>query len=213
MFERIRHVVGPSRMSETITFYHNPMSRGRIVHWMLEEIGAPYDVKLLDWEKREHKSPEYLAINPMGKIPTIVHRGTVITETAAILTYLADAFPAAGLAPAIDDPQRGTYLRWLFWAAGCMEPAMMDKSLGRPPASRPGAIGYGTYEDTMATLEKAIAPGPYILGDRFSTADLYLSATLGYGIMTKAIDPTPTIGAYVARCNERPAFQRVMGGS
>jgi glutathione S-transferase len=200
-------------MSETITFYHNPMSRGRIVHWMLDEVGAPYEVKLLDWEKREHKSPEYLAINPMGKIPAIVHRGTVITETAAIVTYLADAFPAAGLAPATDDPQRGTYLRWLFFAAGCMEPAMMDKSLGRPPAERPSAIGYGTYEDTMATIEKAITPGPYMLGDRFSAADLYTSAMLGYGIMTKAIDPTPAVAAYVARCNERPAFQRLMAAA
>jgi glutathione S-transferase len=196
-------------MSETITFYHNPMSRGRIVHWMLEEVGAPYETKILEWEKREHKSPEYLAINPMGKIPTIVHRGVVITEVAAILTYLADAFPAAGLAPAIDDPKRGTYLRWLFFAAGCLEPAMTDKSQGRV-SEKPGQVGYGTYEDTMNAVHTAITPGPFILGDKFSTADLYLSSMLGYGMFTKTIEPTSEIGAYVARCNERPVMQRLM---
>lgn len=199
-----------SRMSETITFYHNPMSRSRVTHWMLEEIGAPYEVKLLDLEKREHKSPEYLAINPMGKIPTIVHRGTVVTETGAIITYLADAFPAAGLAPALDDPKRGTYLRWLFFVGSCIEPAMTDKAFARPAPERPGSVGYGTFEDTMAAIETAIAPGPYILGDEFSAADLYVSAMLGYGMMFKMIDPTPTFEAYVARCNERPAFHRAL---
>ncbi|MFV8756306.1 glutathione S-transferase family protein [Nannocystaceae bacterium ST9] len=197
-------------MSETITFYHNPMSRGRIAHWMLEEVGASYETKILDWEKREHKSPEYLAINPMGKIPTIVHRGVVVTEVAAILAYLADAFPAAGLAPAHDDPQRGTYYRWLFFAAGCVETAMLDKSLGREiPADKKGAVGYGSYEDTMAAVEQAIAPG-FVLGDRFSAADLYLGSQLGYGLMFKMIEPTPSITAYVERGRARPAFQRVM---
>ena len=104
-------------MTDKIVFYHNPQSRGRIVHWMLEEANAPYEVKVVDFEKKEHKSDAYLAINPMGKIPAIVHRGTVITESAAICAYLADAFPAAGLAPALDDPKRGTYLRWLFFGA------------------------------------------------------------------------------------------------
>src|SRR5688500_18243314 len=102
-------------MGDEIVFYHNPLSRGRIAHWMLEEVGAPYRIELLDLEKGEHKKPAYLAINPMGKIPTITHRGVVITEAADICTYLADAFPAAKLAPSIDDPARGTYLRWLFF--------------------------------------------------------------------------------------------------
>jgi glutathione S-transferase len=199
-------------MSETIKFYHNPMSRSRVVHWMLEEVGAPYDVELISFEKREHKAPEYLAINPMGKLPTIVHRGVVVTETAAIVAYLADAFPAAGLAPALDDPQRGTYLRWLFFTSSCVEAAMMDRALARPPTDKTGSIGYGTYEDTMAALEKAIAPGPFILGERFSATDLYLGSMLGYGITFKSIDSTPTLAAYVARCNERPAHARVMGG-
>ena len=110
-----------------ITFYTNPMSRGRIVHWLLEELGVPYDMKILDFEKGDHKKPDYLKINPMGKVPAIVHRGVVVTEAAAICTYLADAYPKAGLAPALDDPQRGTYLRWIFFGAGCIEPAIVDK--------------------------------------------------------------------------------------
>jgi glutathione S-transferase len=127
------------RMTDTIAFYHNPQSRGRIVHWMLEEANAPYEIKVLDFEKKEHKSPEYLAINPMGKIPAIVHRGTVITECAGICAYLADAFPAAGLAPKLDDPQRGTYLRWLFFGAGCWNRrssticSRVRRPAGRPP--------------------------------------------------------------------------------
>jgi glutathione S-transferase len=197
-------------MSEPIVFFHNPQSRGRVAHWMLEEVGAPYEIKLLDFAKGEHKKPEYVALNPMGKIPTIVHRGVVITETAAILAYLADAFPAAGLAPALDDPKRGTYLRWLFFAAGCGEPAVVDKMLARPAVERKGALGYGSYEDTMHALETAIQPGPFILGDRFSAVDVYVASQLGWGLMTKAIEPGPTFGAYVARATDRPAFKRAI---
>ncbi len=199
-------------MTEPIKFYHNPMSRGRMVHWMLEEVGAPYQVELLSFEKREHKSPEYLAINPMGKIPAILHRGTAITETPAIIAYLADAFPANGLAPALDDPQRGTYLRWLFFGASCVDAAIMDKMLARPPVERTGSIGYGTYEDTVRTLEHALTPGPYLLGDRFSAADVYIGSQIGFGLMTKTLEPTPTFAAYVARCHERPAFLRANSG-
>ena len=132
-------------MSKSITFYHNPMSRGRTVHWMLEEIGQPYELKILDFKKGEHKQPAYLAINPMGKIPAIVHGDTVVTETGAICAYLADAFPAAKLAPALDDPARGTYLRWFFFGAGCLDAAIMDKAIGRPKAEQTTALGYGTY--------------------------------------------------------------------
>ncbi|MCU1278406.1 MAG: glutathione S-transferase [bacterium] len=195
-------------MSDVITFFHNPMSRGRIVHWMLEEVGAPYEVKLLSFEKAEHKNADYVALNPMGKIPAIVHRGVVVTETSAIVTYLADAFFAAGLAPALDDPQRGTYLRWLFFAAGCVEPAVLDKRLERPPVERTGAIGYGSYEDTINALEQALTPGPFILGDRFSAADVYIASQIGWGLMTKGIEPRPTFVSYVKRTGARPAFQR-----
>ncbi len=136
-------------MSDKVIFYHNPMSRGRIAHWMLEEVGAPYETKILSFEKREHKAPEFLAVNPMGKIPAIVHRGTVVTESAAICAYLADAFPKAQLAPAPSDPARGTYYRWLFFGAGCIEPALVDKMFTRAPVERPGVLGYGNYEDTL----------------------------------------------------------------
>ncbi len=142
------------------------MSRGRIVHWLLDELGVPYDMKVLDFEKGEHKKPGYLKINPMGKVPAIVHRGIVVTECGAICVYLADAFPQAGLAPALDDPQRGTYLRWIFFGAGCFEPAIIDKMFARPAVERKGALGYGSYEDTLNALETALKPGPYILGDK-----------------------------------------------
>jgi glutathione S-transferase len=192
-----------------IIFYHNPMSRGRIAHWMLEELGQPYTVELLDFEKREHKSPEYLALNPMGKIPTIVHHDTVVTEAAAICAYLADAFPSAKLAPALDDPARGTYFRWLFFAAACGEPAIGDRMLQRPAASA-SALGYGSYEDTLHALETAVGQAEYILGRRFSAADVYVSSLIGWGLMTKAIEPRPTLHAYVERTHQRPAVKRML---
>jgi glutathione S-transferase len=195
-------------MTDKITFYHNPMSRGRIVHWMLEELGQPYDMKIVSFEKGEHKSPEFLAINPMGKIPTIVHKGTVVTEAAAICAYLADAYPSAGLAPALNDPARGTYLRWLFFGAGCVEPAFVDKLFARPPVEREGALGYGSYETTVATLERAITPGPFILGNKFSAADVYIASQIGWGILVKALEPKPVFQAYFERMFERPAYQR-----
>ena len=197
-------------MSDEIVFHHNPMSRGRIVHLMLEELGVPYRVVLHSFERREHKTPAYLAINPMGKIPAIEHRGVVITEAAAICTYLADAFPKARLAPAIDDPARGTYLRWLFFGAGCVEPAVIDFTFTRPPVPRPGVIGYGSYEDTLNTLEKAIAPGPYILGERYSAADVYVGSQIGWGLMTKGLEARPAFIAYAERMASRPAFKRVL---
>jgi glutathione S-transferase len=195
-------------MAEKIVFYHNPQSRGRIVHWMLEEVGAPYEIKVVDFEKMEHKSADFLSINPMGKIPAIVHRGTVITESAAICAYLADAFPAAGLAPGLEDPKRGTYLRWLFFGAGCLEPAIIDHMFSRPPPSRPTAMSYGNYADTVNTLEKALTPGPFVLGDRFSAADVFIGSAMGWGLALKALEPRPVFGAYLGRVAERPAYQR-----
>jgi glutathione S-transferase len=195
-------------VTETVVFYTNPMSRGQIVHWMLEEAGAPYEMKILDFDKREHKSPEYLAINPMGKVPAIVHRGVVVTECAAICAYVADAFQEAGLAPALDDPARGTYYRWLFFAAGCVEPAVVDKAFNRIPVERAGAIGYGTYENTMDALESALKPGPFLLGERFSAADIYVGAQIGWGLRMKSFDIRPAFEAYAERCMARPAFKR-----
>jgi glutathione S-transferase len=196
-----------------ITFYTNPMSRGRIVHWLLEELGVPYEMKTLDFDKGEHKLPAYLKINPMGKVPAIVHGGVVVTEAAAICTYLADAYPKAGLAPALDDPQRGTYLRWIFFGAGCVEPAIIDKMFHRPAVERKSALGYGSYEDTLDALATALKPGPYLLGSRFSAADIYLGAQLQWGLMVKSLEPRPVFLQYVDRIAARPALQKVLKGA
>lgn len=196
-------------MSDVITFYHNPMSRGRIAHWMLEEVGAPYRTEVLRFDTRAHKTPEYLAINPMGKVPTIVHRGTVVTEAAAVCAYLADVFPEKKLAPATNDPARGTYYRWLFFGAGCIEPALADKLFPRPEA-KASVLGHGTYDDVMNALESAITPGPFILGEQFSAADVYVGSEIGWGLMTKGLEPRPAFQAYFARLAERPAFKRMV---
>jgi glutathione S-transferase len=198
-------------MSDTIVFYHNPLSRGRIVHWMLEEVGAPYRIEVLDFGKAEHKSAAYLKINPMGKIPAIQHRGVVVTEAAAICVYLADAFPQAGLAPRIDDAARGTYLRWLFFAASCAEAATVDRMLSRPMPERTAALAYGTYENTLNTLESAITPGPYILGERFSAADVYIASLIGWGIFAKGLEARPAFMSYIKPLQERPAYVRAVG--
>ena len=195
-------------MSNEVVFYTSPISRGRIVHWMLEEVGAPYRIQVLDFEKREHKTPEYLAINPMGKVPAIVHRGTTVTEASAICCYLADAFPQAGLAPAFDDPKRGTYYRWFFFAASALEHAIVDRMFARPQVERPSTLGYGSYEDAVNTLEKAITPGPYILGDRFSAADVYICSAIGWGMRTKTLEPRPAFTRYVEHLTQRPTYKR-----
>lgn len=201
-------------MSDEIVFYHNPKSRAQMVHWMLEELGGvPYRTVLIDMEKQEHKTPEFLAINPMGKLPTLVHDGIVITETAAIITYLADTFPQAGLAPLPGDPRRGTYLRWLFFGAGCFEPALIDTVFQRPPVERKGALGYGSYEDTINALKKMLAPGPYILGEQFSAADVYVGSGLSWGAKFGApgLDE-PIFKNYIARITSRLAYKITSGG-
>jgi glutathione S-transferase len=196
-------------MSDEVTFYYNPMSRARIAHWMLEEVGAPYRMELVSFDKGEHKKPAFLDINPMGKLPAIVHRGVTVTESSAICAYLADAFPAAGLAPPVTAPERGTYYRWMFFGAGCVDPAMVDRVQGRPAPPRPSANSYGCYEDCMNVLEKALSPGPFILGDRFSAADVYIGSQIRFGLMMKGIDPRPVFTTYVERLSTRPAAKRV----
>jgi glutathione S-transferase len=194
-------------VSEKILFYYNPMSRGRIAHWMLEEAGAPYEIKKLNWETGDHKSNDYLKINPMGKIPAIVHQKVVVTENAAICAYLADAFPQANLAPAVDSPMRGSYYRWLFFAASCLEPAMLDKTNPRPEGPKASQLGYGSYEDVVRTLEGAVAKG-FLLGDQFTAADVYLASNLEWFIFTKALDAKPVFKSYIEKCQNRPAYKR-----
>ena len=144
-------------MDDTITFYHAPQTRGAVVHWLLEEIGQPYTYHLLNLSQGQQKDPAYLAVNPMGKVPAIAYREVVVTEVAAICCYLADAFPEAGLAPPIGDPYRGTYLRWLFFGPGSLEPAVMDRLLKRE-AGPPKALGYGDFDTTMAVVAAAVTP-------------------------------------------------------
>ena len=195
-------------MSEEIVFYTNPMSRGRIVRWMLEEVGQPYRTVVLDFGTTM-KSPGYLAINPMGKVPAIVHRGVTVTEGAAICAYLADAFPKAGLAPAVDDPLRGPYYRWMFFAAGPVEAAVTARSLNMlPPPDKAAMVGYGSYDQTVDGLEHALERSPWLLGERFSAADVYVGSQIAWGLMFKSLPERPAFQAYAERLRARPAYVR-----
>lgn len=193
-------------MNNTMAFYYNPMSRGRIAHWMLEEVGASYETKILKWETLDQKSPEYLKINPMGKVPSLVHKDVVITENAAICAYLADVFPKSKMAPEINDPQRGSYYRWLFFAASLLEPAMLDKTNPRPGDLKSSQLGHGSYNDVVTTLEKAVAKG-YLVGDHFTAADLYMASNLEWFIFTKALEAKPVFTSYIKLCQDRPSHK------
>jgi glutathione S-transferase len=195
-------------MTETLTFYTNPMSRGRIARWMLEEVGRPYETVLLDYGTTM-KGADYLAVNPMGKVPAIRHGETVVTEGAAICAYLADAFPDAGLAPPSGNQKRGPYYRWLFFAAGPVEAAVTAKSLGLlAPADKKRMAGYGSFEETVDTLERAVSGGPYICGDQFTAADVYVGSQIGWGMMFGSIDKRPAFEDYFGRLSQRPAAKR-----
>lgn len=198
-----------SQPSDEIVFYTNPQSRGRIARWMLEEVGRPYRTVVLDYGTTM-KAPEYLAINPMGKVPAITHRGVVVTEGAAVCAYLADAFPETGLAPALDDPARGPYLRWMFFAAGPVEAAVTAKALNLlAPADRAAMAGYGTFENVVDALEALVSgPGPWILGDRFSAADVYVGSQIGWGLMFKTLPERDAFKTYAERLFARPAAIR-----
>jgi glutathione S-transferase len=189
-----------------LTLYTNPMSRGRMVRWALEEIGAPYETKIIAYGD-EMKAPDYLAINPMGKVPALDHDGMIVTETAAIIAYLADAFPAANLAPT--GPARGTYLRWFFFGAGALEAAIIDKVLGAEiPPERARMVGYGTLETALATLEQNLATSPYIAGENFTAADIYVGSQIFFYTRFKILPPSPVFKDYLARITARPAAQR-----
>ena len=195
-------------MSEELVFYTNPMSRGRIVRWMLEEVGTPYETVILEYGTTM-KAPEYLAINPMGKVPAIRHNGVVVTEAAAICAYLADMFPDRGLAPPPGDPARGPYYRWLFFGAGPVEAAVTAKSLGLlAPADKKAMAGYGSFDEVVDALEQAIAPGPYICGEQFTAADLYVGSQIGWGMMFGTIEKRPAFEEYFGRLQARAAAIR-----
>ncbi|WP_420394004.1 glutathione S-transferase family protein [Acuticoccus sp.] len=190
-----------------VTLYTNPMSRGRIARWMLEEAGAPYEVVVMPFGPDGTQGADFRAINPMGKLPTIRHGGKVITEAAAICAYLADAFPDAGLAPPL--AERASYYRWLFFGAGCIEPAATaraQKTVVPPEAS--SMIGWGSPERVFDTLEEALAGKDYIAGYEFSAADVYVGSQVLWGLQFDTIDRRPAFEAYAARVADRDAYRR-----
>ena len=190
-----------------LTFYTNPMSRGSIVRWMLEEVGQPYETVVLDYGTTM-KAPDYLAINPMGKVPAIRHGRTVVTEVAAICAYLADAFPGAGLAPEPRD--RGAYYRWMFFGAGPIEAAIMDRALGliEIPADKQGMVGYGSYDQMVDVLDAHVGATAYIAGDRFTAADVYVGSHLSWGTQFGTLPKRASFEAYLGRVLTRPAALR-----
>lgn len=194
---------------DEIVLYTNPMSRGRIARWMLEEVGQPYRTELLEYGGTM-KAADYLAVNPMGKVPAIVHRGIVVTEAAAICAYLADAFPDTGLAPAHGDALRGPYYRWMFFAAGPVEAAVSAKAMNLlAPADRAMMAGYGSFEQTVDTLERAAASAsPWLLGERFSAANVYVGSQVDWGVAFKSLPDRPAFSAYAERLRAREAYQR-----
>jgi len=193
-------------MTEDLIFYTNPMSRGQIVRWMLEEVGAPYEARILDYATTM-KGADYLAINPMGKVPAVVHKGKVVTECAAICAYLADAFPEAGLAP--DAADRADYYRWLFFAAGPVEQAITAKQFGlEPDADQQRMAGFGSLPAALDALESAVADKAFVAGDRFSAADVYVGSQIDWGLQFGTIASRPAFEAYVAPLRTRAAYKR-----
>lgn len=193
-------------MSDDLVFYTNPRSRGRIARWMLEETGAHYRAEVVDYASRM-KSAEYLAINPMGKVPAIVHHGKVVTEGAAICAYLAEAFPEVGLAPR--PGERADYYRWLFFAAGPVEQAVTNNHAKFDPSPEQSRMfGYGNYATTVDVLEQAVSAHPYIAGDRFTAADVYVGSAVGWGILFGTLPKRDAFVAYFERLSGREAYRR-----
>jgi glutathione S-transferase len=189
-----------------IALYYHPFSRAANVVWMLEEVGVEYELRWVDIMAGAQKSPEVLALNPMGKLPILTDGNVIVTESAAIALYLGDRYAAGRLAPALDDPARGTYLRWSFFTPSVMEPAAAARTSGGEFNAR--AVGWGNFDDMLAATELALATGPHLLGEHFSMADAVFGGTLRYMLMFKMIDPKPLFTEYVARLEARPAFQR-----
>ncbi|WP_375381895.1 glutathione S-transferase family protein [uncultured Sphingomonas sp.] len=190
----------------SLTLYTNPMSRGRIARWMIEEVGAPYETVVLGYADKM-KAPDYLAINPMGKVPAIVHDGRVVTEVAAICAYLADAFPDAGLAP--PPSERGEYYRWMFFAAGPVEQAVTNRSMGvTADEQKSRMLGYGTYDKVVEVMDQALTGREWIAGDAFSAADVVFGAQIVWGMQFQTIPKLDAFVAYVARLTARDAYKR-----
>jgi glutathione S-transferase len=191
-----------------LTLYHASPSRSSIVLWMLEELGVPYDIKLLKLSEGDNVKPDYLAINPMGKVPALKDGDTVITEVAAICTYLADAFPEKTLNVPLGTPRRGLYLKWLFFGPGCIEPAVIDRAAPRKEEARRGMLGYGDFDTTMSVVAKAVERGPWLMGDQFTAADVVIGSHIRWGMIFKMIPERKEFLDYAARIAARPAAQR-----
>lgn len=194
-------------MTDEVVLYTNPQSRGRVARWMLEEVGVPYRTEVLEYGTTM-KSPEYLAINPMGKVPAVTHNGQVVTESAAICAYLAEAFPDAGLKPEPDE--RGNYYRWMFFTAGPLESAITDSRVFKiePDAQKQQMVGYGSYASVIDALSQHFKGNNYVAGDRFTAADVYVGAQISWGLAFGTIDKRPEFEAYAKRVGERAAFKR-----
>jgi glutathione S-transferase len=190
-----------------LTLYHASPSRSSIVHWMLEELGEPYKLEVLNLRAGDQRKPAYLAINPMGKVPTLKDGDVVVSEVAAICCYLADTYPKAKLAPPIGDKRRGDYLKWLFYGPSCLEPAMIDKALNRPPAPRTTA-GWADYDTVIEVLRSAVGAREYLLGEQFTAADIIIGSGLRWGMLFKMFPDLPEFVTYVDRLKARPAMQR-----
>lgn len=189
-----------------LVLYTNPMSRGRIARWMLEETGAAYTTKVITFGA-QMKGDAYRAINPMGKVPALQHNGHIVTEVAAICAYLAETFPETNLAPKPDE--RASYYRWLFFGAGPVEAALSNHAMGfNPSAEQSRFVGYGCYQDVINTLEQALSATPYLTGARFTAADLYIGAQINFGLQFKTIEPRPVFLAYSEKIKQRPALLR-----
>ena len=194
-------------ISRPVTLFHSPNTRSAGALILLEELGAPYQLHVLDMKRGEQREPAYLAINPMGKVPAVLDGDALITEQGAVFLYLADRFPEAGLAPAIGDPLRGPYLRWMVYYGSCFEPALIDRAMKREPAAA-STSPYGDYDTMLKTLTDQLAKGPYLLGDRFSAADVLWGTALTWTTMFKLVPELPVITEYMARVNARPAVGR-----
>ena len=190
-----------------VTFFHAPHSRSGITRALFEELGVGCDMVTLNLKAGEQRSAEYLAINPMGKVPAIRHEGVLITEQPAILMYLADLYPEKGLAPAIDDPLRGAYLRWMVFYGSCFEPAISDRSQQHEPLPQI-ACAYGDYASVMRVIAAQLAAGPWLLGERFTAADVLWGGALNYGLMTELVPDWPVFREYVERVQSRPTIRR-----
>lgn len=191
-----------------LTLFTNPQSRGRIVRWLLEELNVPYQIKVLQYGP-EMKTADFLALNPMGKVPVITHGDIVVTEAAAICAYLADHFADKQLAPATNSPERATYYRWLFFAAGPLEMATSAKAYDwRLDADNAAAVGCGLYLDTINALETALTKRPYLCGEQFTAADVYVGSHIEWGLMFNTLEPRPAFSAYVQRLQARAAAIR-----